>query len=114
MAWLTMGLQSNKGGDFTAGKKVNPKRVNPRNRPCTQADLKKAVNYATDTAVRQAIKMVLYVLIDKHDAPAADVQQLFDEIQWLSGHINSGALSWGYVDRVLKENDIKIDWGNEK
>ena len=111
-----MGLQSingynkgpQKGGAFTAGKKVNP-----RNRPCTQADLKRAVNYATDTAVRQAIKMVLYVLIDKHDAPAADVQQLFDEIQWLSGHINSGALSWGYVDRVLKENDIKIDWGNE-
>lgn len=90
------------------------KKVNPGSKLCTQADLKKAVNRATDVSIQKAIKMVLYVLIDKHDAPADDVQQLFDEIKWLSGHIISGKLSWNDVDRVLKENNVKVEWGNEK
>ena len=86
------------------------KKVNPKRRPCTEADVKKAVNKATDIAVRQAIRMVLYILIDKHDAPAEDVQQLADEIEWLAGNIDAGRLSWSYVDTVLKENGIKFDW----
>lgn len=86
------------------------KKVNPKRRPCTEADVKKAVNKATDIAVRQAIRMVLYILIDKHDAPAEDVQQLAEEIEWLAGNIDAGRLSWSYVDTVLKENGIKFDW----
>lgn len=86
------------------------KKVNPNRRPCTEADVKKAVNKATDIAVRRAIRLVLFILIDKHDAPVDEVQQLADEIEWLSENIDAGRLSWSYVDKVLKENNLKIDW----
>lgn len=86
------------------------KKTNPKRRPCTEADVKKAANKATDIAVRRAIRMVLFILIDKHDAPAEDVQQLADEIEWLAGNIDAGRLSWSYVDKVLNESGLKFDW----
>lgn len=94
-----------KGGAFTAGKKVNP-----RNRPCTHADLKKAKNDATDRAIKHIVKIVLYIMLDKHGATPEEVQKFSDEINWLSAHICSGKISWGDIDRVLDEYKIDIEW----
>lgn len=88
-----------------SGKKINPRRV-----ARTESDVKKAESAGIDLGVKRAIKMALYILIDKHDAPAEDVQELFDEMAWLAKAIESGGISWGDVDRVLKEYDIKINW----
>lgn len=86
------------------------KKINPSKRPATQADVNKAKREATDTAIKHAVKLVLYILLDKHDAPAEEVQQLSDEIGWLAGHIVDGKMSWNDVDRVLKEYDVTINW----
>lgn len=87
-------------------------KVNPRKKVCTQADMKKAVVKATEMAVRQAIKMVLYILVDKHDAPLEEVQQLSDELKWLAQNLDERRMSWSDVDRVLKDLGLKIDWIN--
>lgn len=57
---------------------------------------------------QQAIKIVLYILLDKHGAPDEDVQELAREITWLAERINEGRISWSFVDRVLKENDVEV------
>ena len=61
-----------------------------------------------ETGIRQALKMALYILLDKHGAPAEDVQQLAAEFGWLAERINEGRISWSFVDRVLKENDVEV------
>ena len=84
------------------------KKVNPRMRPATGADVKKALSEGISLGVTHAIKICLYILLDKHDAPPEDVKDLAKEMEWLGGHISNGGLSWGDVDRVLKENNVEV------
>lgn len=87
-----------------------PRKVNPRNRPMTEADVKKAKHEATQSAMKHALYLVLYILIDKHDAPIEDVQQLARELNHLSKQVASGALSWSFIYKVLEEDyDLKLN-----
>lgn len=87
---------------------ANHKKINPRRRPATGADVKKALLEGIGLGVNHAIKICLYILLDKHSAPPDEVQQLSKEMEWLAGHINDGNLSWNDVDRVLKENNVEV------
>ena len=84
------------------------KKVNPRRRPATQADVKAALIEGIDLGVKQAIKMCLYILVDKHNAPPEDVRQLNRELHWLGNAINEGRISWSFVDKVLDENGLEV------
>ena len=87
------------------------KRINPRRRPATEADVKKAELRGIDQGVKDAVRVTLYLLIDKHNAPIEDVAQLQNEIQQTASHIIAGRLSWSYIETVLKDNGIKeIRW----
>jgi len=83
-------------------------KTNPRRQVCTGEDVKRAEIRGIETGIRQALKMALYILLDKHGAPAEDVQQLADEFGWLAERINEGRISWSFVDQVLKENDVEV------
>lgn len=83
-------------------------KVNPRRQVCTGEDVKRAENRGIETDLRQALKIALYILLDKHAAPAEDVQELAREFTWLAERINEGRISWSFVDRVLKENDVEV------
>ena len=80
------------------------KKVNPRKRPVTQADVNKAKQEASTTALRHALYLVLYILIDKHDAPLEDVEQLSQELNHLAAQVSSGAISWSFIIKVLEED----------
>lgn len=84
------------------------RKTNPRSRPATGADVKKAMLEGISLGVNHAIKICLYILLDKHGAAPEEVQQLSEEMEWLAGHINDGNLSWNDVDRVLKENCVEV------
>ena len=84
------------------------RKVNPRRRPATQADVKAAFTDGIDLGVKQAIKMCLYILADKHNAPAEDVQQFNQELAWLAAAIADGRISWSFVDKVLAENHLEV------
>ena len=88
--------------------KAKKKKINPRRKPATFADVEKGVKLGTDIGVKQAIKMCLYILLDKHNAPKEDVKKLAGEIEWLAGHINARKISWNDVDKVLKENEVEV------
>lgn len=84
------------------------KKINPRRQICTGEDVKRAENRGIETGLRQALKMALYILLDKHGAPAEDVQELAREFSWLAERINEGRISWSFVDKVLRENDVEV------
>ena len=88
--------------------KEKKKKINPKRRPATFADVERGVRQGIDTGVNKAIKMCLYILMDKHNAPREDVQQLAEEIAWLAQHLNERTISWGDVDKVLKENGVEV------
>ena len=46
---------------------------------------------------------VVWILCEKHDAPAEDVKQLSHEIQYLLENIAAGNVSFPLVKRTLKE-----------
>lgn len=88
-----------------------PKKPNPKNIHRTQADVDRAVDAATRRAVGAAFEIMLYILLDKHDAPEEDVQQFASELDWLAASLYSNApghLTWGDVRRVLKEHNVKV------
>lgn len=84
-------------------KKTNPNRI-----PRTEADCKKALTEGIELGTRHALKMALYILLDKHNAPAEDVRQLSEELTWLARAINDGKISWNFVDTVLRENRVEV------
>lgn len=91
--------------------KMKKRKKNPRTRPATQADVKKAKSEATTEAMRRVLYLMLYVLIDKHDAPVEDIQQLAGEVNYCADSIAKGYVSWRDIERVVvDEYGVKIPW----
>ena len=72
------------------------------------ADVKRAELEVKPVHMRHAIELVLYLLLDKHDAPREDVQQLAREISRVAEQIADGRLSWSYVAKILRENNVEV------
>ena len=88
-------------------KHPNPNRVPVH---LTEADIKRIKREATDEGMNRAIRLMLYVLIDKHDAPMEDLQQLAQELNHAAGCVSSGLIKWRDIDKLLDEEyDIEIE-----
>ena len=86
------------------------KKINPRRRPATQADIKKAKNEAADNAMKRVLCMFLYVLVDKHGAPKEDIQELAKELNYMADSIRKGYVTWKDIEHVLlEEYELEID-----
>ena len=71
-------------------KRANkPKKQNPRKVQKTQQDVDRARGEGICTGVEYAFKIALYILLDKHDAPAEDVQQLSRELKWAADNMRN-------------------------
>lgn len=51
--------------------------------------------------------LVLYVLIDKHDAPMDDVQQLAGELNHAAQCVAEGYVTWADIRQMLKEYGVE-------
>lgn len=86
------------------------KKINPRRRPVTEADIKRAKDKATDEAMRRVLYMVLYVLVDKHEATHEEIAQLAGEVNYVADSIRQGYIRWPDIMRVLEdEYDVELD-----
>lgn len=86
-------------------------KPNPRKQPATQADVKRAKKEATDFAMRQAIYLMLYILIDKHDAPFADIKQFAEEINYYAESIGEKRITWKDIEHVVRdEYKVYLPW----
>ena len=87
------------------------KKVNPRKRPVNQADIEKAKKQAKEDAMRQILYLILYILIDKHDAPMEDIQQLAEEVNYYSESIAEKRVTWKDIERVVRdEYKVFLPW----
>ncbi len=89
---------------------MSRKKINPRRRPATQADVKRAKDESTEEAMRLVLYMVLYVLVDKHSATHEDVNQFAAEVNYVADSINRRYLKWQDIMRVLNdEYDVQLE-----
>lgn len=87
------------------------KKLNPRRKPVNQADIDKAKKRAKEDAMRQILYLILYILIDKHDAPMEDIQQLAQEVNYYSESIAEKRITWKDIERVVRdEYKVFLPW----
>lgn len=86
------------------------KKVNPRRRPATQADVNRARDQAVEDAVHLCMAVFFTVLLDKEQADKEILHRVWDEVNDLSDSINQGYVTEADLKRVLREEyDIHID-----
>lgn len=86
------------------------KKVNPRRRPATQADVNRARDQAVADAVHLCMAVFFTVLLDKEGADKEILHRVWDEVNDLSDSINKGYVTEADLKRVLREEyDIYID-----
>lgn len=82
------------------------KRQNRKQNP-TWSD----VTLAKREAMRRSLYLILYVLIDKHDAPLEDIQRLSDEVNYLADSIVKGYVTWRDIERVVvNDYGVSLPW----
>lgn len=84
------------------------RKVNPRRVPRTQRDVDDAYNEGISEGLHRGIELMLYVLIDKHDAPMEDVQQLAQELTHAAECVVEGYVTWADIGQMLKEYDVEV------
>lgn len=84
-------------------------RVNPRRVPRTQRDVDAAYDKGVTEGLNRGIELMLYVLIDKHDAPMEDVQQLAAELNHVAECVSESYVTWADIRRILKEYDVEVE-----
>ena len=84
-------------------------KVNPRRVPRTEADVAAAYAKGVTEGLNRGIELMLYVLIDKHDAPMEDVQQLAAELNHAAECVAEGYVAWSDIRQMLKEYDVEVE-----
>ena len=84
-------------------------KVNPRRVPRTEADVAVAYTKGVTEGLNRGIELMLYVLIDKHDAPMEDLQQLSRELNHAAQCVAEGYISWADIRQMLKEYDVTTE-----
>lgn len=79
------------------------RKINPRRRPASQADVDKAKRDATDEAVRIAWSILFMVLSDKEGYELEDLRRVWDEVNDLSDSIAKGYCTVTDIRQILKE-----------
>lgn len=105
-AWIAMCLQIS-GARMADGGRMPMPKTNPRRIPRTQADVDKAYSNGIVEGLSRGIDLMLYVLIDKHDAPMDDVQQLAGELNHAAQCVAEGYVTWADIRQMLKEYGVE-------
>lgn len=79
------------------------KKINPRKRPATQADVAKAKKQATDDAISLAMTIFLTVLKDKNGFSNEELQNTWKNVENLSESIKDGYVNVYDLRTVLRE-----------
>lgn len=82
---------------------TSKKKVNPRRKPATQADILKAKKDATSEAISFAWAILFTVLHDKEGWGKVRLQRLWAEVGELSDSIAKGYVSVTDLKHTLKE-----------
>lgn len=85
------------------------KRVNPRRRPATLADVNKAKKEAMDIAITFAWAILFTALRDKEGFGYIRLRRVWDEVNYISDSIDKGYIDVDDLVNELKEHDITLE-----
>lgn len=88
---------------------MKKKRVNPRRRPATLADVEKAKRQAQEHAVATAWAVFFTALRDKEGFGYKRLRRVWDEVNYLSDSIGKGYVSLDDLVAELAEHDITLE-----
>lgn len=87
------------------------KRVNPRRKPATMADVRRAKQEAQDRAMRMVLYLLLYVLIEKHSASIDFIQSIAENVNYYADSVKRGYVTWNDIERVVvDEYGVRLPW----
>lgn len=78
-------------------------KTNPRKKPCTEADVKRAKREATDEALRLALYIALYVMLDKFGFSEEQLARAAQHFNRTAQEISEGRIRWQDIMYVLKD-----------
>lgn len=84
------------------------KKVNPRHKPATQADVNKAKKEAQNYAIRITMAVIFTCLRDKEGWGKVRLKRLWDEVESLSDSIRQGYVSLNDLLKVLEEDGYEL------
>ena len=79
------------------------KKVNPRRRPATQADVRKAKKEAQTLAIDACWAILLSVMRDKEGYGQKRLRRLWDEVNYLSESVSSGRVNIRDLAETLRD-----------
>lgn len=83
------------------------KKINPRRRPTTEADVKRAKQKASDDAVRLVLAVCLTVMCDDFNFTKEQMQFAWSRLEKLTEEIEEGRISaWDLVNVLRDEYEI--------
>lgn len=85
------------------------KKVNPRRRPATLADVNKAKKEAMDIAITFAWAILFTALRDKEGFGYIRLRRVWDEVNYISDSIDKGYIDVDDLVNELKEHDITLE-----
>ncbi|MBR6859748.1 MAG: hypothetical protein IKM73_00305 [Acidaminococcaceae bacterium] len=89
--------------------KGKAKKVNPRRKPVSEADLNRAKATASDQAVKLAIAIFLTVLKDRFDFDNDQICEAWEAMNKLSEEIKEHRISaWDLVNVLREEYGISV------
>ena len=89
---------------------MKKRKPNPKRRPATQMDVRKAKEDARDEAITLAIVLFFTVLLDKHGATTEDLQLLWGEINNLSDSVKKRYVSvWDLKKTLEEEYEVHLE-----
>ena len=88
---------------------MKKKRVNPRRKPATQADVEKAKQQAQTHAITMVWAVFFTALRDKERFGYKRLRRVWDEVNYISDSIDKGYIDIDDLVNELKEHDITLE-----
>lgn len=79
------------------------KKINPRKRPASMADVEKAKKDATGEAISLSIALFMTVMVDKYGFDADTLKSVWNDINKLSQEVSEGHVNLHDLKQVLIE-----------
>lgn len=80
-------------------------KPNPRNRPATQADVKRAYQLGIDEGIESCWTLIAYYMVACQDCSREGFLDMYRDVCRIAEHISEGKQSWSYIKKVLEDDE---------